>query len=371
MRYLFIILLLAGCAKPDLNPLQRALRSSHPAMLNVLHDVKGYQIQILYSEIDSLPDGSVMFTDHEFRVDDEQYFYPASTVKFPAAVLAMEWADSHDSIDIDTPYTLARDTLIHSLDDDVRQIFAVSDNEANNRLYELLGRDHMNDRLRSMGIGPVRIAHRLSTANADRSNRDTLYFTTPYDTLKISAEADGPIEPVSVAGLQKGRGFMRDGSVVPSPMDFSQKNYFPLRSQHELTKRILFPQAFEADQLPALTAETRARLLEHMYKLPRESGYDPAEFYDSYVKFFLYGDSKEPIPEGIRIYSKVGYAYGTLTETAYIEDSNAGIGFLLSATILVNANGVFNDDQYEYETIGIPFLAQLGRELYMYERSVK
>jgi hypothetical protein len=60
-----------------------------------------------------------------------------------------------------------------------------------------------------------------------------------------------------------------------------------------------------------------------------------------------------------------------LTETAYIGDSKAGIGFLLSATILVNANGVFNDDQYEYEPIGIPFLAQLGRELYMYERSVK
>ena len=37
---------------------------------------------------------------------------------------------------------------------------------------------------------------------------------------------------------------------------------------------------------------------------------------------------------------------------------------MLTTTILVNKDSIYNNDNYEYDTIGIPFLAQLGRELY-------
>ena len=37
------------------------------------------------------------------------------------------------------------------------------------------------------------------------------------------------------------------------------------------------------------------------------------------------------------------------------------INFFLTATILVNENKTFNDNIYEFETKGIPFLASLGR----------
>jgi len=43
------------------------------------------------------------------------------------------------------------------------------------------------------------------------------------------------------------------------------------------------------------------------------------------------------------------------------------VEFILAATILCNADGVFNDDQYDYEAIGLPFLAKLGRAVYQYE----
>ena len=33
------------------------------------------------------------------------------------------------------------------------------------------------------------------------------------------------------------------------------------------------------------------------------------------------------------------------------------------ATILVNSNQIFNDDIYEFEQVGIPFLAALGQEI--------
>ncbi|MBT8271420.1 MAG: hypothetical protein KJO25_05190, partial [Bacteroidia bacterium] len=99
---------------------------------------------------------------------------------------------------------------------------------------------------------------------------------------------------------------------------------------------------------------------------PRDLDYDPVNYYDSYGKFFIYGDSKEPIPDYIKIYNKVGYAYGYLTDCAYIVDSKQQIEYILTATIHVNRNRIFNDDAYEYDEIGIPFLAQLGREIHEY-----
>jgi len=102
---------------------------------------------------------------------------------------------------------------------------------------------------------------------------------------------------------------------------------------------------------------------------PRESknpSYD-STYYDSYVKYFLFGDSHEPIKNKIRIFDKVGLAYGYLTDVAYIVDFENNVEFMLSAVILVNKDKIFNDDVYEYDEIGKPFLANLGRAIYNYE----
>ena len=101
--------------------------------------------------------------------------------------------------------------------------------------------------------------------------------------------------------------------------------------------------------------------------LPRQAGYDPESYPDGYCKFFLFGDTEEQIPEHLEIYNKVGFAYGTLTDCAYIKDLASGVEFLLTATILVNGDGIYNNDHYDYEETGIPFLAALGRDLYQYE----
>ncbi|MDP3682829.1 MAG: hypothetical protein Q8S01_02755, partial [Ignavibacteria bacterium] len=85
------------------------------------------------------------------------------------------------------------------------------------------------------------------------------------------------------------------------------------------------------------------------------------------VKFFFCGDTKDTLPDYIKIYNKVGMAYGYLIDNAYIVDSNNKIEFLLSAVIYVNEDEIFNDDKYEYDEIGLPFLANLGRVIYSYE----
>jgi len=89
---------------------------------------------------------------------------------------------------------------------------------------------------------------------------------------------------------------------------------------------------------------------------PQESDviayHDTSEYYDGYVKFFMFGDTKEPIPSSIRIFDKCGESYGYLIDNAYIVDFENGIEFLLTAVIQVNQDQIYNDDKYEYDEIG-------------------
>ncbi|MEZ4875763.1 MAG: hypothetical protein R2793_10030, partial [Flavobacteriaceae bacterium] len=219
------------------------------------------------------------------------------------------------------------------------------------------------------GISPVQLSHRLDVENAGRDLRDTLHFMIGKKGEQISfgAGKDSLIQPLKLNKLKKGKGFIREGNLIKDSMDFSEKNYFPLIAQHNLMKRLFFPEVFTEDQQFKISEESREILKKEMSTVPRNNGYPEEIYYDSYGKFFIYGDTKERIPNAMKIYNKVGYAYGTLTETAYIVDEENGIDFLLSATLLVNNNGIFNDDTYEYDDIGIPFLAQFGRELYLLE----
>jgi hypothetical protein len=60
-------------------------------------------------------------------------------------------------------------------------------------------------------------------------------------------------------------------------------------------------------------------------------------------------------------------AYGYLNDVAYIVDFEKNVEFMLSAVIHVNKNQIYNDGIYEYDQIGLPFLANLGRVIYNYE----
>jgi beta-lactamase class A len=361
-----------SCAKNDpIPPLDKALASQNPSIQKVMDNLDDYEVQIRYTQIDRRND-SIIFTDHDFQVDANSYFYPASTVKFPAAVAALEKLNEIDSLAMDTRFFVEGDSVQTTFAKAVSEIFAVSDNAANNRLLEFLGQDDLNRRMEQRGVSPIRIAHRLSTDNADDVTTKPLVFYLNDSTTALSSSIiNAAIRPLDLDDIEKGKGYIAGETYQQGAFDFSLKNYFPIDAQSALLKRIIFPEAFPKSQQFNLNKEQREFLLEAMHTLPSKVGYDPVEYYDSYVKFFLFGDSIEPMPEHIKIYNKVGYAYGTLTDNAYIQDTKNNIDFMLTATILVNSDEVFNDDAYEYEEVGIPFLAQLGRELYQIELARK
>jgi hypothetical protein len=95
--------------------------------------------------------------------------------------------------------------------------------------------------------------------------------------------------------------------------------------------------------------------------------HDSIAYYDGFRKFLMFADTPDRIPENIRIFNKVGLAYGYTSDCAYIVDYENKVEFFLSALIYTNKDGILNDGKYEYITIGLPFIAQLGRIVYNYE----
>ncbi|TBW27508.1 serine hydrolase [Gramella sp. KN1008] len=350
--------------------------SNKPELKNIFDNADKYELQVLYSSVVRASNDGVLFKNSNFRVDDSTYFYPASTVKLPVAILSLEkikeLQNSGVQITKETEYHILNDSISHTIADDIRSVFAVSDNDAYNRLFEFLGQDYINKKLREKGLQPVRISHRFSgETSLDTVTKQIIFRLKGNKTYELPFTNNKKAAILKLRGIEKGAGYFENDSLKQGAFSFGLKNYFPLRVQHQLMKQLFFPEEFKEEKRFNLNEKDRVFLLEAMSAYPREAGYDKSEYYDSYGKFFIYGDSKEPITSNVRIYNKVGYAYGTLTETAYIHDPDNDVEFILSATILVNENEIFNDNEYEFESIGIPFLAKLGRQIYQYELKMR
>ena len=360
-----VLLCLTSCAnKQPSTPLTTAIESDAPAIKEVMNNLEQHEVQILFSEIERQGD-SVIFKDESFRVNAENYFYPASSVKFPIALLALENISENDTILSTSKFFVEGDSVETTIREEVKKIFAVSDNDAYNRLFEFMGTDHINQRLEEMNIGPVRIAHRLSVPDADvPQTRPLVFYLNDTTITQWPATNNTPVTPLVLNKTMKGDGYYAGDSLIQEPMDFSRKNYLPVVSLHNLMKRVIFPENFSQEETFDLKESDREFVLESMSALPYTRGYDRKEYYDSYVKFFMFGDKKEPMPEHIKIYNKVGYAYGYLTDCAYIKDEKNDVEFILTATIHVNEDRIYNDNNYEYDDVGIPFLAELGRRIH-------
>lgn len=376
MKYILALIAsgsLVCCTQKSIstNPLKTVLASQNPKIKQVMDSVAQFDVQIRYTQIDRRND-SIHFTDYDFQVDSSHYFYPASTVKLPTVVLTLEQLNASDFLDMNSKFYVEGDSVETTFASDISKIFLFSDNEANNRLFEFLGQDRINNGLRDIGIHPVRISHRLSTPDADNiTTKPLIVYLNDSTTTILPYTINSPTKPLSLTGIEKGRGYYEDDSLIKEPFDFSLKNYYPIEAQHAVLKRIIFPENFPEKERFRLTEKQREYILSAMSALPRTSGYDPEKYPDGFGKLFMYGDSKELIPENIKIYNKLGGAYGTLTDCAYITDTKNRVEFMLTATISVNKNGIFNDDDYEYEEIGIPFLAELGRQFYTLEMERK
>ena len=361
--------------------------SKEPIIKKVLSDLNSYEVQILFTRIhrDSL--GLPKFERHTFQENSKQYFYPASTVKLPVAILALQKIRKLQSqgipIKADTPFTvLYSENVIKKTDSThpkskltiahlIKKIFLVSDNMAFNYLFDFIGRDDANKAIHNIGITNFNLSHKFSDSVNKNSTPRFIFFNQKGDTLYNQAPiiSNQKIKNTHLDGVLKGKGYVKDGTVIEEPMDFSEKNYASIVALNQILERIIFPKVFSRNEQFNIEPEDYFFLRYWMSRTPNEVTipfYDRETFFDSYCKFFIYGDKKGEMTNNTRIYNKVGLAYGTITDLAYVKDRN-GIEFFLTATILTNKNEIFNDNKYEYDQLGIPFLAALGREIYQFE----
>ncbi|HEX8349280.1 MAG TPA: hypothetical protein VF598_04920, partial [Hymenobacter sp.] len=72
------------------NPLRRLLRADTARFGRVLRQPERYRVQILYTRINRDAQNRPHFRTYRYYVRSHEYFYPASTVKLPAAALALQ-----------------------------------------------------------------------------------------------------------------------------------------------------------------------------------------------------------------------------------------------------------------------------------------
>ncbi|MEM6696988.1 MAG: serine hydrolase [Bacteroidota bacterium] len=366
------------------------LLEQNAELKTIFNQPEKYQAQVIYTQIDRDENNVPAFTSYQVGVDENRYHYPASTVKMPAAFLALEKINELKIINLtkETPMLTGtgRPPQTPALNDPsaknnlpsvahyAKKIFLVSDNDAFNRLYEFLGQQYFNEKLQEKGFDHSRVWHRLSVSGFDvEGNR----YTNPvsflhnnellyYQGQRYSFDAKQWELKDAVRGKAR---MTNEGETINEPFDFRYKNFISVQDLHDLLKTVLFPESVPEKQRFNLTAEDYEFLYRVMSTFPKESNYPRYKNKeDNYVKFFIYGDNKDTIPDHIRIFNKVGWAYGFLTDVSYIIDFERNIEFMVTASIHVNENQTYNDGEYEYETIGLPYFGNLGRMLYEYEQ---
>src|SRR5688572_3669318 len=283
------------------------------------------RIQVIYTKIDRRKDQQPVFTHYYYNLDPGFYFYPASTVKFPVAVLALQKLNElkkpgltkHSTMITESSGGVQTSVFNYPASEDgrptialyIKKILLVSDNDAFNRLYEFLGQEYTNNSLHKMGYEEVQIIHRLDISLTEDENRHTnpvRFFAAPLAAEGSPKDTSNklvyekPLEQSKLVYAERntkmGKGFYRREELINEPFDFSKKNRMSLQTLHSIVRSVMFPKTVSKKQRFKLTAGDYELLRKYMSMTPPESKfpfYDNAQYWDNSVKYLLYGAEKK------------------------------------------------------------------------------
>lgn len=347
-----------------------------------------YRYQIIYTEINRDKNNRPSFRNYYLNVDSLAYFNPASTVKLPLAILSLEKLHTlrQTGVDMNTPMQIDSSRAWHrplygdstspnglpTVAHFIRKALLVSDNDAYNRMYQFVGQQETNRRLQQMGYPDLRITRQFMGLTPEQ-NRYTnpIRFVRQDKTLVLHQPEGYNPDTFDFSHINKmGKGYLNaKDSLINEPIDFTFANNLTVAHLQGILQALMFPRDVPENRRFNLDPKDLEFLYRYLSQYPSESDdpkYDTAKFYDSYVKFFFRNQS-HAMPPRVRVFNKVGWAYGCLTDVSYVADFANKVEFMLTATIYVNADGILNDDKYEYEELGWPFLYQLGQTIYRHE----
>ena len=374
---LLLSIILFGCSL-ETNPIKSSFRKND-FLKEIIKEKEGYEIQVLLTKIDQY-NSQVDFQEYKYQLDDNKYFYPASTIKLPIVVLALkkinELRSKGSEITLkskiilnykdDYSELLIRDSIT-SFQNLIADVFLVSDNSASNILIDFIGYNYFNEEMKNAGFDKTYLNHKFNpdpyvNSTWQISDLDNNLISSLNDNQKIIKANDKTI------GLEKGEKRYFKGEILDESLNFSEKNRSSITDMHNLIKYIFYPEIFDSTNTFNLNVEDydflRYWMSRFTYEDIGEKFIGDEKFFETYNKFFIHRDEQSLSNEQIRVYNKIGQAYGTSIDNGLIKNYQDNIEFILTATIYTNKNKVINDNLYEYDDIAVPFLAKLSRSIY-------
>ncbi|RYE23455.1 MAG: hypothetical protein EOP42_23260, partial [Sphingobacteriaceae bacterium] len=389
--FFLFLTLQVSTQKIDTIYLQKLLESKPELFGKILQHPTKNEVQILYTQINRDEKNVPHFTSFSFNLNSKRYFYPASTVKLPTLIFALEKANQLKisgikTASMQTDSSFAGQTKVSvdtsaenglpSIQNYIKKILLVSDNDAYNRLYEFIRREEINRKLKKYGLNNTRIVSRLAVGDGGESAKHTnpiQFFTGKNSICEQAVQFDPNEYPMQLENMLQGKGYLDENDkLVNEPFDFREKNIFTIADQQEILKRLLFPEVYPSSARFQLEKEDYQLIYKYMSMYPTESkhpSYTPPEYWPAFARLLFYGAEKEAvINPDIRIFNKYGDSYGYNIDNAYLIDFKNKIEFMLTVVIQSNENGIYNDNKYEYETVTLPFLKNLGQVIYQQEK---
>ncbi|TAG87014.1 MAG: hypothetical protein EAZ20_11560 [Bacteroidetes bacterium] len=392
--FYFLCINMATAQKfPSKNFLKKIIKSNPDKFENIRKNLEKYKVQIIYTQINRNKDNQPIIKNYYYNIQKKQYFYPASTVKLPIVLLALEKLNTLKIKDLDKNTNFftyqARPPQTETLTDSTaenglpsvahyaKKVLITSDNEGSNRLYEFVGQDAVNQKLLDKNFQQTLILHRLAAPQFDEeANRYSNPFVFKKNDSVIYEEKEKYVQKKwkqKAKNTTIGKKYQNgEGKIIDAPLNFERRNFMSLKDIHKSLQSVIFPETLPKKERFNLTTEDYSFLYRYMSMLPKQSDFPKYDLPDNYAKYMLGNtEASKEMPKNIKIFNKVGMAFGFLIDNAYVIDTEKKVEFMLSAVIYVNENEILNDDKYEYDTIGFPFFKNLFDVIYEYETKRK
>ncbi len=387
-------LFLGGNAQPKGENVLLDIMHKHPEQFDsVLAHKSDYRLQIIYTRIDRDNRNQPHITT--WSLDTDRYFYyPASMIKLLEIPLAMEKINlikKSQHVSIYDSLVVSGDPCGDAAEKNymkrsnfctpaqmIKEMLLVSNNHAFNPLYDFLGQAYFNKRAHDLGYNTAVITNRFAACDTFQNRTTSAVGFYDRETGKLKYQHHATINPDHTEYEHKnttvGKGYFNGTSIDP-PKNFNHNNYISLWDLNRLVEHLIFPKLQARRQQLHLSSEDYAFIHKYMGMFLHESvfpKFDSVSNPDNKFKFFMPLDSKTgKAPQGIRIFNKVGQAFGFVTDCSYFADTINRVEFFLSCSIYVNKDGILNDDAYEYETVAMPFFRNLCNAIYTDELSRK